>query len=617
MLASLLTLGSAGVPAGADGANLVVNPDFESALPDQGQLGWSTWQKLDGAVFRTVSDPGFARSGTKCVSIEQTVKNQHNYAVWMQLIPAKARTTYRYSFWIRTQDVRPTAPFTGDRPVSCGNVGFLNSDRKDLTPGSPFIQSNSVLMTHDWKKFELSFTTPEDTAYIKINLAVGNAVGTVYFDSVSLVASSFKKIPSPGWLSDAVIYAAGPWEFQQFGNGRAYTGIMRKLPELEALGVNVLYVLPIWEDAGWYRITDHFALFRNYGTEQELRTLVDEAHRHRMKVLLDLAGTIGVPLESRLVREHPGWFILNIDGTLYRSWGDLFGLDTNLSEVQQYFADFARYYVERFDVDGYRCDAAIASPYEMFEGIRRAIQQIKPDTALIAEESAPFDHETAFDVTYDFTFRELVSLFLSNPHDVAKTIRRLSAQRDSLPPGALQLRQLESQDVDHTVSSKCSFAGATAFATLLFTMDGIPMIYNGQEVGNREPQVGWWKPAINWDANPDAARYREAYTKLAQLRARYPALRQGSLDPINSSDDRVAAAARILPGLQAIITVISFSPTTCETRLDLPAKALRVSKSFFLSDLLDDSRFTVSNPTSFALTLQPYQPRILLVVPNE
>jgi hypothetical protein len=99
-------------------------------------------------------------------------------------------------------------------------------------------------------------------------------------------------------------------------------------------------------------------------------------------------------------------------------------------------------------------------------------------------------------------------------------------------------------------------------------------------------------------------------------RSRYPALRRGSLIGIASSDDRVAAFARVLPGEQTILTVINFSDATLKTRLDLSGRALEVAKDTSLSDLLEDTRFAVANPGAFILTLKPYQSRIVLLPPK-
>ena len=207
-----------------------------------------------------------------------------------------------------------------DHPQACAYVDFLDVNRQSLPANGHYYESSSVFMTHDWTRRELSFRTPEGTSYVKVNLAFASVVGTVYFDSVSLVASPFQKVASPDWLKDAVVYELAPWVFSQFGNGRAFQGILSKLPALQDLGVTMLYLLPVWEDQGGYAITDHYAVFRKYGSEQELKDLVAEAHQRRMKVILDLAGTIGVPKKSRLVREHPEWFILNPSNTLYVSW---------------------------------------------------------------------------------------------------------------------------------------------------------------------------------------------------------------------------------------------------------------------------------------------------------
>ncbi len=177
------------------------------------------------------------------------------------------------------------------------------------------------------------------------------------------------------------------------------------------------------------------------------------------------------------------------------------------------------------------------------------------------------------------------------------------------------MRYLEGHDHDYTIASRCALALSRALAALLLTIDGLPMIYNGEEVGNKVPQLGWWSPLIDW-SNPDAARYRETYTVLIGIRSRYPALRRGSLIAIASSDDRVAAFARVLPGEQTILTVINFSDATLKTRLDLSGQALEVAKDTSVSDLLENEPFAVANPGTFTLTLKPYQSRILLMPPK-
>jgi len=603
-------------------ANMVVNPDFEVQLANGRQLGWSTYQKLNGSVLETVSDAAIAHSGVRCVMINQTVKGQQNFASWFQDVPARAGVTYRFAFWIKTENVKPSIACLAceGSGSAFGFVTFLDSEGVNIPSMGRYYESPSVFMTHDWKRFEISFVTPDRTAYVRIILALSNAIGTVFFDSVSLVPSSFMILTSPAWLSEAVVYELGPWEFAQFGNGSAFRGIISRLPALQALGVNTLYLNPIWADQGWYSITDFYAIYKEYGTQDDFRTMVREAHNHGMRVLLDFAGTIGVPPDATILQQHPDWLILNENNSPYYSWTwpncddtCLRGIDTNRPDVQDYFVQVAKYYVQMFDIDGYRCDSAYASPYEMFEKIRAAIQAVKPDAVLIGEEPAdqPIYHETAFDaIQWDFRFSTFAAS-LPNSMSANKTAAWLNGEIDSFPPGALTLRYLEDHDINYTAASKYGQAGDQAFAAFLFTVNGIPMIYNGQEVGNVIAQTGPWM-TMDWNANPQAAQFTSFYTQVIHIRLTYPALQQGATVPVTSTNGRVAAYARVLTGADPVLAVINFSNSYENTTLGTSLQALGLQATPVLVNVLDNKEYSVADIRGFNLSLEPYQAYILV-----
>jgi glycosidase len=607
---------------------MVVNPDFELQSADGGQLGWSTYQRLNGSVLRTVSDATIAHSGLRCVMINQTVKSQQNFASWFQDVPAHAGVTYRFAFWIKTENVKPSVQVTnGSGPYTAfGFVTFLDREGVDIPLVGQYYQSPNVFMTHDWKRFEISFVTPDRTGYVRIVLALANAIGAVFFDSVSLVPSSFMKLSSPAWLSEAVVYELGPWEFAQFGNGSAFRGIVSRLPELQALGVNTLYLDPIWADQGWYSVTDFYAIYKEYGTQDDFRTLVQEAHNHGMRVLLDFAGTVGVPPDAKILQQHPDWLVLNENNSAYYSWtwpncdfiaislnACLRGIDANRPDVQDYFVQVAKYYVQMFNIDGYRCDSAYASPYDMFEKIRAAIQAVKPDAVLIGEEPAdqPIYHETALDATqWDYRFSDF-ALSLPNSMSANKTASWLNGEIDPYPPGALTLRYLEDHDINDTTASKYGPAGDQALATFLFTVNGIPMIYNGQEVGNLIAQTGYWM-LMNWNANPQAAQFTSFYTKLIHIRLTYPALQHGATVPVDSTNGQVAAYTRVLTGADPVLVVINFSNSYVSTTLETSLQALGLQATPLLVNALDNKQYPVNDIGSFNLSLQPYQAYILV-----
>jgi glycosidase len=295
----------------------------------------------------------------------------------------------------------------------------------------------------------------------------------------------------------------------------------------------------------------------------------------------------------------------------------MLGLDTNLPAVQNYFADVARYYVEKVGIDGWRNDSAAASPYHLFAKVRAAIQKVKPDAIMLAEESAAVDFETAFDMTYDFKFQTLLSKILDNPLAAAGGIRDVEASRSRFPAGAQQFRFFEWPGIDMTIpSSRCGTDCAVAFGTLLLTADGVPKINHGQEVGNTVPQRGPFVAPMNWDINPDAARYRARYQALGAIRSKYAVLRRGDFKALGSSDSRIATFARTLAGEQPIVTVINFANAAVEPKVDLSAGLSQANVRFMLVDLLDNTRIPVPDPKAFTLKLEPYKARVLQVVPD-
>lgn len=599
-----------------EGKNLVTNPDFEVGGGIQ-QPGWTAYRRFDGSVMDTAVDSRLARSGVKCVKIEQVIRGQGNFAAWIQKVSVEPEKTYRYSFWVKTENVKPSISSPDGYPDAGANgyVEFwtLKEERLPLWEYG----SCQVQMTHDWKRFEISFKTPAGIAYVKLHLSLRNAIGLAYFDCVSLTVSSFEKVVSPPWLSSLVMYELGPHQFLKFGGGRAFRGIVSKLPELKALGVNALYMLPIWEDKGGYTITDHLSIFSGYGTSDEFKQLVEEAHRLDVKVVMDLAGTIGLSPKSELVHRHPEWLVLNENNTIHYGWGPwMLGLDCHRPDVQRYFVDVARYYVEKFDVDGYRCDCAFLLPYDMFEAIRHAIQQLKPEAIIISEGEGPIYHEKGFDVTYDWKFLRLCPLLRSNSREASKLGRWLAERSESYPTDAIRLRYLEGHDERETAVSKFGSDGSKAFATLLFTIEGIPMIYNGQEVGNIVPQYGTAASTIYWE-NPKAEDFRRFYTRLIHIRSSHQALRLGRTAAVDCSDERVAAFARFMSGSDPIICAINFSDSTLECTLSLPVEEMRLqgNRTFFLVDLLTGRRDEVSASSfrSLKVSLEPYGARICLM----
>ncbi|HOA23010.1 MAG: alpha-amylase family glycosyl hydrolase [Aggregatilineales bacterium] len=224
--------------------------------------------------------------------------------------------------------------------------------------------------------------------------------------------------PEPDHAADwAGVYEVHPGQFGGF------QGLRGALPRLQDLGIDTLYLLPIyahrnkrglpwdenWESTGSpYAIHDFRRLEPSLGSEDDFRELVQEAHRQGMRVLVDLVLQ-GSSLESRYVEEHPEWYARNEQGEMVHShgWNDTWSFDWANPDYQAFVIDYALDMVRAFDIDGFRVDAphgkepnwARGLPYhasrtnlgtsELLETLRVRLLEEKPSATLYCELFGP------------------------------------------------------------------------------------------------------------------------------------------------------------------------------------------------------------------------------------
>ncbi len=131
----------------------------------------------------------------------------------------------------------------------------------------------------------------------------------------------------------------------------------RELPRLAALGITVLELMPVAQFAGargWgYDGVDLWAPHNSYGTPDELRELIDAAHRNGLAVLLDVVYNHLGPDGNYLKQFSPGYFAAEPT-----EWGDAINFDgANCGPVREFFRENAAYWIREFHFDGLRFDA--------------------------------------------------------------------------------------------------------------------------------------------------------------------------------------------------------------------------------------------------------------------
>jgi glycosidase len=421
-------------------------------------------------------------------------------------------------------------------------------------------------------------------------------------------------IENPAWVERAIVYGVIP---RNFGDP-AFQAVVNRLDYLQELGINALWLAPVnvspSGDYG-YAIVDYFALNPNYGSKEDFRRLVQEAHARGIRVLMDL-----VPNHSSA--EHP--YFLNTlergeeshywefydrndngDFTHYFDWTHLPNLNYENPEVRRWMIEASAYWVREFDIDGYRVDVAWGIRErrpEFWMEWRRELKRIKPDLLLLAEASArdPFYFGNGFDAAYDWTLDlghwgwEFV--WGSYQHDLL-TYNLDTALRNGSQgyhPDALIFRFLNNNDTGNRFISNHGEAMTRVATAMLLTLPGIPCIYTADEVGE------FFRPyfdatPLSWEVKFPGLR--EYHQQLIALRKELPSLhsRHWQILEVEPHQQLFAYLRYTENNEQPIIVLLNFFDEELAAEIQLPAEFQAIFSSDLWFDLLAGEPVTLTN----------------------
>lgn len=382
-------------------------------------------------------------------------------------------------------------------------------------------------------------------------------------------------IAPPDWVRHTVWYQVYPDRFCRGGSGRPgalpwrhgpvtnaerfggdLAGIAQKLPYLAGLGVNGLYLNPIFAARSFhkYDTTDYTRVDPDFGTEADLQELVRQAHANGIRVMLDAVfnhcGPGFAPWRD-VVEKGPGsawrdWFFVNrwpveegrTDDGRYFSFsfhGGMPKLNTNHPAVQDYLIGLCEDWVRRYDIDGLRFDVGNEISHAFLRRLRVRLKALKPDLYLLGEiwHDAPAWLEgDEYDAVMHYPLQSAVRRFFEDESLPARAFgwqagRCLAAYAPQV--SAAQFTLLDSHDTIRLRSRVRSEDEFWQQLAALFTLPGSPCVYYGTELaleGGRDPDC---RRCMPWD-EPDtgAGRARlDAMRSLIALRRTEPDL-QGS-----------------------------------------------------------------------------------------
>jgi len=336
------------------------------------------------------------------------------------------------------------------------------------------------------------------------------------------------------WTRNAVIYEVNVRQYTKEGTFAAFE---QHLPRLKELGVDVLWFMPIHPISeknrkgtlgSYYAVKNYKEVNPEFGTKEDFKRVVDKAHEMGFKVILDwVANHTGG--DNVWLTDHPDWYVKDEAGNPKSpyDWTDTYELNYDNQEMRAAMTDALKYWITDFGIDGYRCDMAHEVPTDFWNSVRPALDSIKPVFMLAeSEEYDLLDH--AFDANYSWELMHMMADIYKgekSADDIAAYLQKLDTIKC---PDGFKMNFLTNHDENSWNGTEFERYGKAVetFAVLTYTLNGMPMIYTGQEVGLKKRLSFFEKDMVpSWNANATTTFYK----KLNELKHTHPALRAGEM----------------------------------------------------------------------------------------
>lgn len=394
-------------------------------------------------------------------------------------------------------------------------------------------------------------------------LALVAALATVSARAAEADAPQIRK--SPDWLRSAVVYEIFPQQFSPEGN---FDGITRRLDELKNLGVDILWLMPIHPVGeklkkgtygSPYAVRDFYAINSALGSADDFKRLVQQAHQRNLKVIIDIVA--GQTAWDSVMMAHPEFFLKDANGKIIPpnpAWTDVAGLDYRNQDLRRYMIDMMKYWLTNFGLDGFRCDVAYTVPVDFWEAARAELEKVNPNIIIIADAGAkPALLSKAFDMDYSWNLYSALNRVMDSTSPATSIEQSWEHTQEQFQKGALHLRFTDNQSEVRAVV-RYSLSGALAAQALMLTLDGVPLFYNGMEVGDATESTDpamFEKMPVFWDPG-GRPPLRNIYRDLIKLRKQYPAFANDEVTWVeNTTPDQVVSFVRHDPKDEFLVLI--------------------------------------------------------------
>jgi glycosidase len=364
-------------------------------------------------------------------------------------------------------------------------------------------------------------------------LVVAVIGGCSLFGKKKEIKPFVSEVVHPEWSKNAVLYEVNLRQYTDSGTLKSFE---EHLPRLKALGVDVLWFMPVYPIGienrkgglgSYYSVKDYMNINPEFGTLDDMKSVIDKAHELGMHILLDWVPN-HTSWDNPLTIEHPEWYARDSAGKftppLGTNWTDVIQLDWTQKGLQDYMIEAFKFWLN-LGADGFRVDHPHNTPKEFWERARTELEKIKPVLMLAEHEEAGKFVEKGFDMNYAWEMYHLMVNIAQGRDSSGALPRYFAREWASYPNNVYRLRFLTNHDENSWGGTIDSLMGKSQrmFGTLIFTAQGVPLIYSGQEACLDKKIKFFVRDPIKWDT----CELTKFYADLIKLKKENKALWNG------------------------------------------------------------------------------------------
>jgi len=405
------------------------------------------------------------------------------------------------------------------------------------------------------------------------------------------------------WTKTSSIYEVNIRQYTPEGTFAAFE---KHLPRLQKMGVDILWLMPInpigeknrkGTLGSYYAVQDYQKVNPEFGTIDDLKHLVNQAHELGMHVIVDWVAN-HTAWDNWLIQDHPNWYTHDSLGNIIApvaDWTDVADLNYDNDSLRNYMIESMEYWVKEANIDGYRCDVAGMVPTEFWIDVRHKLDSIKP-VFMLAEWESKEIHQ-AFDMTYGWEFHHIMNQIAQGKQKVSSLDSYFAKIDTTYDRDDYIMNFTSNHDENSWNGSEYERMGdaAQVMAVLAATVPGMPLIYTGQEDKLTKRLLFFDKDTVNWGTFPLA----DFYSKLLHLKIENSALWNGKaggiLQRVQTDNDSVVYAFDRNNNVDKVFVILNLSGQNRSIKLN--GKGLNGS---YLS-LFNQTATTLSDTSTFEL----------------